>query len=185
MYVCQVIDKVSVFSAHAEMFLHWWLQGSRVWCFLCTCRDVSGFVLVKPFFNEFSLHMQRCFYRQALKDRAEAVFSAHAEMFLERVTDVPLAERFLCTCRDVSKVCILSIRTYLFSLHMQRCFPMARMETSSDIVFSAHAEMFLVAQFYMCECTGFLCTCRDVSLFLSSFFSLGTFSLHMQRCFSD
>ena len=140
--ICFSSLQKKVFSAHAEMFLAC-RQRTRGRCgFLCTCRDVSVSLYASACAFAFSLHMQRCFCKMDFQHQSSSVFSAHAEMFLYSMVVSRWAWSFLCTCRDVSKDCVVYDPFMGFSLHMQRCFPPWPCPTQRPRVFSAHAEMF-------------------------------------------
>ena len=91
-----------VFSAHAEMFPCGGNSTGCVRCFLCTCRDVSEVDRTEEMEFEFSLCVQRCFYRRRFRSARKAVFSVLAEMFPNRTRICSGLRSFLCMCRDVS-----------------------------------------------------------------------------------
>ena len=172
-----------VFSAHAEMFLPFFMVTMYTYSFLCTCRDVSACWTSIDSSSLFSLHMQRCFWAWSPFRLRQGVFSAHAEMFLPMNRYEPVQMRFLCTCRDVSTTEQTVQRITMFSLHMQRCFQDRTSGHIGQSVFSAHAEMFRTHWAKPPPRPCFLCTCRDVSALNTSIVKGVLFSLHMQRCF--
>ena len=176
-------DEGVVFSAHAEMFPKTKTHKGSCKGFLCTCRDVSGCCPLDWWVLQFSLHMQRCFYIGERLWKKEEVFSAHAEMFPGRPSSDTRRLCFLCTCRDVSLAAWAAAHIRMFSLHMQRCFPMYFLVSLTCSVFSAHAEMFLMGVRKVLRQDRFLCTCRDVSGSTLGVVQALLFSLHMQRCF--
>ena len=165
------------------MFLRVSRLPLTLWGFLCTCRDVSDYLYGFGLLGEFSLHMQRCFQKVFLPVYLPYVFSAHAEMFRSGTGLTGIWLRFLCTCRDVSPYTGRPGKSFPFSLHMQRCFPLALPARRLHQVFSAHAEMFPHDASIPNGKVGFLCTCRDVSFLLELVAHFRRFSLHMQRCF--
>ena len=163
----RVSERVSggrVFSACAEMFLKR-LDFLRLGLsFLCMSRDVSLSLRTCFFGLSFSLHAQRCFSWIGSAGIRREVFSACAEMFLNRTKIFSNIISFLCMRRDVSFTARLLRSMRKFSLHAQRCFPSKYENSQRGRVFSACAEMFLSSLIAYAENPGFLCMRRDVSL---------------------
>ena len=72
--------------------------------------------------SAFSLPTQRCFQYCILAEGILDLFSAYAEVFLDRgcpdIAEMP----FLCLRRGVSRKAVISEHIYSFSLPTQRCF---------------------------------------------------------------
>ena len=172
-----------LFSAYAEVFRPpKSISGLRS-TFLCLRRGVSVVVNVSSDGTGFSLPTQRCFRRTRHCDDARRLFSAYAEVFLPAITPLTVPRSFLCLRRGVSiaeSICIMIVN---FSLPTQRCFPYPPQFSGVNGLFSAYAEVFLLAIDNRASGGTFLCLRRGVSLFQRTPEWYQAFSLPTQRCF--
>ena len=113
--------------------------------------------------SAFSLPTQRCFYPELLRRCRSCLFSAYAEVFLQRSARITALANF--------------------SLPTQRCFSGELSFPTAAILFSAYAEVFPaeVAQQYLVK--AFLCLRRGVSKLFDLDGLVTNFSLPTQRCF--
>ena len=135
--------------------------------------------------SAFSLPTQRCFYTELIAGAHRELFSAYAEVFLEKTYDESGDETFLCLRRGVS-FARNAFRQFLpFSLPTQRCFQRWRSMGYCCLLFSAYAEVFLVRAMSLKKLPTFLCLRRGVSVTAYGRQAEIIFSLPTQRGFSD
>ena len=155
----------ALFSAYAEVFLPSRIHPISCWSFLCLRRGVSNPVWWSFFTFNFSLPTQRCFHLDYGDLILMQLFSAYAEVFLERISRPTAPVAFLCLRRGVS-ISTTSAQGWLsFSLPTQRCFLAAESGGRAARLFSAYAEVFLHSAVFV--------------------FPPRHFSLPTQRCFLD
>ena len=113
--------------------------------------------------SNFFLPTQRCF--QELRNAAYhgSLFSAYAEVFLRGKTLKGLSGTFLCLRRGVSIGAYFPRGNPRFSLPTQRCFRERQGSGPFYLLFSAYAEVFLVAFKLKLFFYSFLCLRRGVS----------------------
>ena len=133
--------------------------------------------------NSFSLPTQRCFYHRPGQRIPWRLFSAYAEVFLERFVSGSSIETFLCLRRGVSGVIATDTKSVTFSLPTQRCFPQARNIHLGMSLFSAYAEVFPGVGLEKSTSATFLCLRRGVSDPSDEKYPFHIFSLPTQRCF--
>ena len=91
------------------------------------------------------------------------LFSAYAEVFLNRNKIAAMAVSFLCLRRGVSRVDPEILTRDDFSLPTQRCFSMMTRASRRCSLFSAYAEVFPFSLFQVAMLLSFLCLRRGVS----------------------
>ena len=131
--------------------------------FLCLRRGVSPLSPPSNDIRAFSLPTQRCFWCRRPHGGGCVLFSAYAEVFPDGQERARPSLAFLCLRRGVSPLSILPNSSKPFSLPTQRCFFLRLSSFQGSYLFSAYAEVFLSAEFW---------------LILAESFSLPT-----QRCF--
>ena len=127
--------------------------------------------------------MRRCFLDKEIRFARRSVFSAHAEMFLLILLLRLDKLRILRACGDVSVPDIVDRASFRYSPRMRRCFSYRSSCCFLGFVFSAHAEMFLMAFFVSAVIIRILRACGDVSAYMTSYDFRFWYSLRMRRCF--
>ena len=133
--------------------------------------------------NSFSLPTQRCFYHRPGQRIPWRLFSAYAEVFLERFVSGSSIETFLCLRRGVSSASRFRASRTPFSLPTQRCFGEKGDCRDAVHLFSAYAEVFLQKANEFGDRLTFLCLRRGVSIRPRTDKDKVLFSLPTQRCF--
>ena len=150
---------------------------------LRACGDVSHNRHTEDQTELYSPRMRRCFFPSTLKKGFVQVFSAHAEMFLSSISRWIFPESILRACGDVSVPDIVDRASFRYSPRMRRCFSYRSSCCFLGFVFSAHAEMFLMAFFVSAVIIRILRACGDVSAYMTSYDFRFWYSLRMRRCF--
>ena len=92
------------------------------------------------------------------------LFSAYAEVFLDKDDADGDWGPFLCLRRGVSSPYYFDERMAAFSLPTQRCLPSSRPWFWRQLLFSAYAEVFLTTGTRSDPARTFLCLRRGVSV---------------------
>ena len=116
-------DSPRLFSAYAEVFLDFVVSFLPGKTFLCLRRGVSQSQILLSLKLLFSLPTQRCFSADALRLCFAGLFSAYAEVFPLRKSEICSTVAFLCLRRGVSALMSFEGGLSGFSLPTQRCFP--------------------------------------------------------------
>ena len=111
------------------------------------------------------------------------LFSAYAEVFLNREPCLSRDRPFLCLRRGVSWLHLFRYFLRSFSLPTQRCFRDGFRVLRPRGLFSAYAEVFPGISVPQAICLTFLCLRRGVSTKADEVLAALRFSLPTQRCF--
>ena len=111
------------------------------------------------------------------------LFSAYAEVFLNREPCLSRDRPFLCLRRGVSWLHLFRYFLRSFSLPTQRCFRDGFRVLRPRGLFSAYAEVFPVTLRTLSASMTFLCLRRGVSILPTRRTGGKSFSLPTQRCF--
>ena len=112
----------TLFSAYAEVFRPSAGLSRALEAFLCLRRGVSSASRFRASRTPFSLPTQRCFGEKGDCRDAVHLFSAYAEVFLQKANEFGDRLTFLCLRRGVSIRPRTDKDKVLFSLPTQRCF---------------------------------------------------------------
>ena len=112
----------TVFSAQAEVFLSPTAQIFLKIRFLRASGGVSPCLRTKRTLSAFSPRKRRCFFHYRNNPEARQVFSAQAEVFLEKGINSHISRSFLRASGGVSKFCGRVLLKIPFSPRKRRCF---------------------------------------------------------------
>ena len=98
------MPSASLFSAYAEVFHVLQQSDASLPSFLCLRRGVSFCSIGQRPRLSFSLPTQRCFHLDYGDLILMQLFSAYAEVFLERISRPTAPVAFLCLRRGVSRL---------------------------------------------------------------------------------
>ncbi len=133
----------------------------------------------------FSPRKRRCFLDVEIDAAHDAVFSAQAEVFLRSPASLSLATSFLRASGGVSQKSGVAIFGDKFSPRKRRCFHDRIERCVAGKVFSAQAEVFLLARPQDSGGRGFLRASGGVSRNSSAFSGPSPFSPRKRRCFYE
>ena len=174
-----------VFSAYAEVFLLHRPFALGYQGFLRVRGGVSPPRYDRDRVFQFSPRTRRCF-RNFKKFAGEfCVFSAYAEVFPNRPVPVVVVVGFLRVRGGVSAMFMVILFLGQFSPRTRRCFCNMGLEIEKALVFSAYAEVFLLAFIFAMWTVCFLRVRGGVSIFVVWCFSLTSFSPRTRRCFLE
>ena len=165
------------------MFLTESLRSLQRSSILRACGDVSHWQVYTATDISYSPRMRRCFLRICTHLHLYRVFSAHAEMFPRVDGYHRLSYSILRACGDVSRHGDSVCSECRYSPRMRRCFFIRIGLFQMALVFSAHAEMFLVMSISSREMACILRACGDVSPVYLRPEALDPYSPRMRRCF--
>ena len=176
-------SSVAVFSAQAEVFPEHLYLHDYTWSFLRASGGVSHLLVGLILRLLFSPRKRRCFCSPTLALSPMKVFSAQAEVFLNRFQSHRRTLSFLRASGGVSSIGSLPFQLVQFSPRKRRCFLFLGIVLRHYIVFSAQAEVFPSISNHIATYTSFLRASGGVSMAAIESSSKTMFSPRKRRCF--